>query len=510
MAEADAAALTASAPPPLARPRRDRLAWGLWAGLWSMALILALSATVNHDESQYVAAAALTLHARPFVDFLYLQTPLQPYVFAPLVAMSPGWSFLALRLATAALGVALLWTTYVAARWAGGSPRAARRATLLLAACQPFLFAATHVRNDALPAALAGAAMLAMLQALRSRAHALPCMAAAGLALGLAASTKISYAVVAAGPVAFLLLAPAARHEGARRWAWLCALAAGGLAGALPSLAAWLAAPEAFRYGVFEYGATAPFLWYTAHGHGARLGLGVKMLESLEILALGPSLLALLLIARDRVRRHQPARPAAALLEWLILAGLVAALLPTPTWRQYFLPMEAPLFARLALVEELRWRWRWRPIGIVFLLFAIAGLASNLIMLGKAMAGGRWPVATATCEAHWIASLTPAGQAIATLSPQITLDSDRPLDPRFATGPFAYRTANAIPADRQTRLHILSPATLARAFAMHPPAAIVTGHESRANLDSALQRFALMHDYAEYRAPCGRARLFLR
>ncbi|MBN9940449.1 hypothetical protein JND29_15310, partial [Listeria monocytogenes] len=60
--------------------------------------------------------------------------------------------------------------------------------------------------------------------------------------------------------------------------------------------------------------------------------------------ALGPALLALVLVRR---RLMWP-----GVVEWLVLAGLVAALLPFPTWRQYLLPVLPPLFVVLALVWD--------------------------------------------------------------------------------------------------------------------------------------------------------------
>ncbi|HET8613751.1 MAG TPA: glycosyltransferase family 39 protein [Sphingomonas sp.] len=492
-----------------ASPGRARPPWLLFWFLWAGLALLALTASVNHDESQYLAAALLTRRARPFVEFLYLQTPLQPYVFAPLTALAPGWSFVLLRLVTATLGAALLGVTYAVARRAGAERRAAVIAVLLMASCQAFLFAATVVRNDALPALLAAIAMLLAIEALPRRASAR--WLAVGALLGLATSAKLSYAVVAGAFGLFLLVSPAARAEGKIDRRAIIAFAVGGLAGLLPCLLAWLSAPESFLYGVFQYGAEAPFRWYAANGYAWRLGLGGKAVDTLMILALGPSLIALAAVARDGFRTGA-AGPAAVLLDWLIAGGLIAALLPTPTWRQYFLPLEAPLFARFALIGiGSRW-WMAMLLG----LSATAGVASNGIMLVRAAVTKRLPPLAAEREAHWIGARLRALHArgpVATLSPQVTLDSGYPLDPLFATGPFAYRTADALPPARQRRLAIVGPRGLAAVFDAHPPAAIVTGYEDHAHLDrigldSALEEYARRHGYREERSPYGRARLF--
>ena len=91
----------------------------LFAGL--AALICALTARLSHDEEQYVAAAVLALHLRPILDFAYLQTPLQPLVFAPLVGLAGTKAFLACRLVSAALAAAACTLAYPIVRRAGGS-----------------------------------------------------------------------------------------------------------------------------------------------------------------------------------------------------------------------------------------------------------------------------------------------------------------------------------------------------------------------------------------------------
>ena len=42
---------------------------------------------IDHDEGQYVGAVAMMRFGLPYRDFAYLQTPLQPLLFAPLAWM---------------------------------------------------------------------------------------------------------------------------------------------------------------------------------------------------------------------------------------------------------------------------------------------------------------------------------------------------------------------------------------------------------------------------------------
>ena len=63
---------------------RTRTAFAFVAlALWLVAI--ALLRRLSIDESQYVASAVLTAKGLlPYRDYAYLQTPLQPFAFAPL------------------------------------------------------------------------------------------------------------------------------------------------------------------------------------------------------------------------------------------------------------------------------------------------------------------------------------------------------------------------------------------------------------------------------------------
>jgi hypothetical protein len=65
--------------------RARRSAWLAAAALGFLLVALAILRPVDHDESQYVAAARLTAAGLlPYRDYPYFQTPLQPFLFAPL------------------------------------------------------------------------------------------------------------------------------------------------------------------------------------------------------------------------------------------------------------------------------------------------------------------------------------------------------------------------------------------------------------------------------------------
>ena len=66
----------------------------LWLLLALALAALAMARPIDHDESQYVAAAVLSAHGlMPYRDFAYLQTPLQPLLFAPIASLGGIWAW---------------------------------------------------------------------------------------------------------------------------------------------------------------------------------------------------------------------------------------------------------------------------------------------------------------------------------------------------------------------------------------------------------------------------------
>ncbi|URW74966.1 DUF2029 domain-containing protein [Sphingomonas donggukensis] len=439
---------------------------------------------LDHDESQYVAAARLTAGGLlPYRDYAYLQTPLQPLAFAPLAWVSGDWAWPALRVANALLAALAVAATWRAIRVAGVEARTATLCAALFATCDILLFSGGTARNDALPAALLACAMVPMLRADRgagSRGQAM----LAGLLLAAAAAAKISYALPAAAYGIYALTAP--RH----RPAWV-------LVGALPPIAlvAWLAAlsPAGFVFGTLAFPAQAPAEFYAATGRAWKLSLAAKAVDVAKFLALGPALLALAMVALRRQRRP-------TLLGWLAMAGLISALLPAPTWRQYLLPALPPLFVLLAL------RWQALAPGRAWQA-ALAGFAAIGLIPSIVAAASGSGMARAHEETARLAGSGRSG-VVATLSPQFLPAAMTP-DARFATGPFYFRSTGLV--TDEAPLHLVSRPRLAEAFAAQPPAAILVGGEGRwtsgdGALDAALEEWAVSRGWR--RIGDGRFRLY--
>ena len=425
---------------------------------------------VDHDESQYVAATVLTAQGLlPYRDFLYLQTPLQPFLFAPLAWAAGAGAWPALRLANALLGAVTVVCTWRAARLVAPAPIAAA-AALLFAGTDILLFASGTARNDALPAACLTGALWCAVRAERGRSGRVGALVA-GLLLAGAAAAKISYALPALAYGLWAISRPTHRPL----WVAL---------GALPVAAfvVWSVgqAPAGFWFGAVAFPLDAPADWYAERPW--KLSPLAKAVDTLKFLALGAALPALAIVLR---------RPRADLLLWLMLAGLLAGLAPTPTWRQYLLPALPPLFVALAV------RWAETPPGrasrIVFAVFALAGLAPSAAALASGAPGmaALWRQGRALRAAMYRAGV--AGP-VATLSPQVLPATGRSVDPRFAAGPFYFRSRTLRPP--------AGPPLLARRDLPRAPlpAAVLVGGEDRwssgdPRLDRALEQEAARRGY---------------
>lgn len=407
-------------------------------------LALAMARPIDHDESQYVAAAVLSAKGLlPYRDYAYLQTPLQPLLMAPIAALAGAWAWPALRLVNALLGWLAVVGVYVAARRSGAGERAALIAALGLAACDILLFSAAMARNDALPAAMLAVAMVAM-AGRPTRGNGV----LTGLLLAGAAAAKISYALPAAAVGLWALW----RRE---RPGWVVL---GALAPAMLVAWLWWLAPADALFGVLTFPAKAPAEFYADRPW--KLSLAAKAVDTLKFLALGPALLAA--VAAVRGRAFQGPWP------WLSIAGLIAALLPEPTWRQYWLPALPPLFVMAALGIERR--PPTRALRLAAIPFVAAGLAPSLIAL--AAGGGMF---SAMRERAAIGEALGARGPVATLSPQFVTDPDS----RFAAGPFIFRIRRFLSPEDEAARRIVTPRTLTAQFAARPPGAILVGGEGR-------------------------------
>jgi len=455
---------------------------------FSAAATLVLAASVllraaNKDESQYVAAIAMMRSGWPYLDFAYLQTPLQPLLFSPLALLPAGWVYAGARSANALCGLGTLLVLFVALR-RRATPKSVLIALAALVCTQPFLLAASLARNDALPMFLIAASVAALVAAIDSRS--LPAFALGGLFLGLATSAKISAALPAAGVVLFLALR--ARSLGVRS---LAAFAAGAFAGLSPCFVFAIAAPSEFRFDVFAYSLEAPAQWWTSVGLAADLEPMHRVLRLLALSAQGCILVALAAALLDR--RKSDVR---LLLDLMIVGGLAGSYMPEPAYAQYLVPLLSPLFARFPFALDEAPSRRRLALSVLTVLGSIVGLGFAATHIN-----GRIAVAQAPGVGAKTAVLA-GGAPVVTLSPEYIAGAGVNLDPRFAAGPFLFRTTDGL-AERAERFgHAVAWQDVERSFANERPAVILAGGEKephrplyRHGLDAPLVGWALSRNY---------------
>ena len=433
-------------------------------------LLIAFIHPISHDESQYVAATWLVGHGLlPYRDFAYLQTPLQPFVFAPLHWIFRHDLLVWSRLANAGLAAGTLALVYSAVRRAGGKTGAALASALLLLTCHAFIWAAGVARNDMLPAALLAAGLRIEVSHPRSWGHAL-----AGMALGLSAAAKISYAIP---PIAIITILFVSRERQWRRSAlWL---SLGALVGFAPAVVLALNASDAFLFEVFTFGLRAPVIWYRELGETWAIG-SLRFAYLIAVAAIGPALIASIAVVvrvaqeperwfGDRARRVLIAAAA---------GGLLSAALNRPFNAPYLVPMLPPLFVLVGLeLSQER---------VPSQLLRFAGGASAAIALvwpasciGETVIHGAFPLIDAEARSKEIGDeLRARGMhgTIAGLSEQYLVDSGHALDSRFAAGPFLFRSVGLVSADQAAKWHIVTRDQYA-SIAASSPGAIVTGGE---------------------------------
>lgn len=462
---------------------------------------IALGRLIDADEGYLLMAARLVSEGHwPYRDFFLPQVPLVPATFATVFALF-GRSWLVARVFSGLVAVAMGWLVYrevlsSTRRWTSG-----------LFAAALFCFSGatigwlTIVKGYGLSALFLLLAVLLVGTAVRcEESRESPPnrgvdakLIAAGLAVGLAASTRL-YAVLVVPALAVYLLAKLGFGRPARRKIGL--YAAGSLLGLVPTIVCFLRAPRAFLFDTVRYHAVREF------GQDSLLGtVGVKLpavLKTMGIHALATygerqwmafAIVAALSAVARVLWRNKSRSP--ALVVALVL--IAASVLPNPFQSQY-LCMAVPFFAieagrLLGMVldrvvrQDRRWTWVTAAAAGGYLIYnGWVGLHERhrFLHTGVSVDGvettdriSRWQIPTVEAVARTIddqriavgASWWPGYFVSTKTSIVVELAND-----------FGFRAAAVLSPEDRRRMHVVSDLDVAEMISRRQPRLYVEGN----------------------------------
>lgn len=503
------------------------LSIGLFAlfitGAYILILQRGMTSGYNHDENQFIASAYLftTRRLLPYVDYPYFHTPNLVFVYAVLFRYT-AFKLLIARyfsvLCATALTAGLFWWTFALFRKHTASIRGlmAFSAALLLLADPLFAYTAGRAWNHDASTLLSVLAVFSLLHAYRSGNRRI-WLFVSGALLGLAIGTR---SVWAASVPAFLLFIWLNRGGKSRdqMFGEIAGLGLGGLLSMAPSLGLALLAPEQFWFGNVGY-ARLNTLYRAQTGFSESMSLGTKWAYFLDLPEIGfwllliPTVYFVFLLPALRYLQTKKAHPELVFLAVLLLLTMAGALLPTPSFRQYFYAL-VPLsiigimrqVAEVAHPESNADHPGWATgLVLVVTVFACLRGLGDFQTAWQADREGTWfPL-----HVHWtgekIAARIPEGK-ILTLAPIFVVEAGRDIYPQLASGPFAWRTSGLLPQQSRSPLDMSGPDELGALVRDTPPEGILIGWEP--DLEDPLEALALKLGYRN-RTISGKLELWL-
>ncbi|MCB9159710.1 MAG: hypothetical protein H6644_07615 [Caldilineaceae bacterium] len=456
---------------------------------------------LNHDEHQFVAGATLVARNSllPYRDFPYFHVPLLSLIYA-LLFQSWDRLLLTARVFSVLMAWFTLWLVFAAGFRRRAAPSLRERGTfaalgtLWLASLPIFTYTSGRAWNHDLGVLFLLLAFFIHSDAMLERRS--PWwLGASGLLVGLAATTRLSFAVLGLPFLLVIWLYPV--YGAGQRWRAALAFVLGAVVGGLPTLALFAADPAAFLFGNVEYvrlntayyqsiGATeAMTLWGKLVYFGKLLVL--QPADGLAVLVLIIALVPLVGPLRGRLpfaRNGAPPTPkeeslfrlAFALL--LLAFSLFGAFAATPSQPQYFYAL-FPLIILGIIYALTAWPVHLRINGLRLF---IAGALVSILLAIPAYAPGvmtlfqpaEWRPNKLHAQGQWAMNLVGDGPVL-TLSPIPVLEGHAAIYPEFATGPFAWRVAPLVAPAQRADLHLVAPEDLDAFLENRPPAAVLVG-----------------------------------
>ncbi|HSH38990.1 MAG TPA: hypothetical protein VK993_09405 [Chthoniobacterales bacterium] len=474
--------------------------------LFALALLAAraLPRGVSRDEEQFVSAGALLLREGllPYVDYPYFHVPNLAFIYAALFAVSDHLLLIArsFNVLCGFLTLVLLFALTARELRDIGQQRlwiAGTAATALLASPLFRLTSGNAWNHDlAVLAALAGFAALVHAS---NRITALRWIAIAGILLGIAIGTRLSFLPLLAAFVGIVAAMPGTGRERIIRGGVLALFILISLA---PTLVLCARAPAQFFFDNFVYNSVLNRAYRLASGNSgvqlpAKLLFGAALLKFPHNVALLTAFayVAIWIPARSGWRKFLKQRKVVAAL--LCVPFLwVGAFTPSPSYKQYYYALVP--FVIIATAFALAHACRSngaraaRPIWNILAAVSVLALITDLPLLRHLASPDKWPPLSVHKSARELRAHTSG--PVLTLSPILPLEGGLGIYKEFATGQFAWRTAAFLPEAAKAKFAMVDAAGLEGFLAAAPPAAIVAPDRG-GERNRALTAYAQSHGY---------------
>ncbi|GGE14474.1 hypothetical protein GCM10011529_21070 [Polymorphobacter glacialis] len=466
---------------------------------------------LRHDEQMFFPAGILFGSGDLYRDFGFNHLPNLPIMLAAVDALFPARPFLA--------GRALVFVAWLAAAalvaaigWRATRSRMIAALGVLLLVTNPLLIdrSGTLITNNFLPIPFALGGLLAFLAgADRERPHA-ALLFLSGFLLAVAIGLKANFVAIMPPFAVAALLVPQRIGLARRLRLVTLPLIAGGIIGGLPTLYAFAVDSAGFAAHVFSYHRGPHHAW-AMQQEDLVVSFKDRFLLAQSVWGSGATLLTALVIVvagLQLLRRGWRPRWPVMLTAGLVLAGIMVAFVPTPSFPQYFTPpLPFAIVLMLLLLGELGpgERTSAAPLLVAVAVLAIVTggprLLAELPLLARP---AKWTGNSVHRDSVAIVAAA-RGRPIATLSPVYALEAGGTIYPELAAGPFVYRVADLIPVKDRRHYRLVSPAALPALLDANPPGAVLVGLEE--HLDDGLREYASTRGYV--RQPLERPELEL-
>jgi hypothetical protein len=465
-----------------------------------------LGRVFNHDEEQFVASGALLSRAGllPHLHYPYFHLPNLTFVFGALF-LTNDWLLLTARAFNASCAALLLVLIY---RLAADAFRAAAEdrwtlavvGTLALALNPVFRFTIGRAWNHDLAMLAAVAAFAAFLRAARGDGNS-KWIAVSGLLLGVAVGTRLTYLPLV---LPFAVLTVIYRPKGAAGLRSVSIFCGALLIALAPTLLLFWATPAQFLFDNFSANGPVNLLFRQAQAP-ENVTLAKKLFFPLRMLFRSPFYLALAVtfvvygcwFPLRRGWRATLASPAITGILLIVPFALVAAMVPTPSFRQYYyILMPFLVLGAVFGIAHAAPKWNRTSARAVLIILSVGAIEFIVDLHQSALwrPPSRWPVWDVHQTGVEIRRHVESGRVL-TLAPILPLEGGLAIYEEFCTGSFAWRLAPFVQEADRVRFRLPDPANL-DAHLREPPAAIVTRERA---VEEPLIEYARRHRYSPMR-----------